>query len=277
MANETYAKRSKAVVLILCSLVLLYPLWLMFVGSLQDIRGVMRMPPNLIPVNPTLENYRALVKESHFVRWVMVTALLSGTGVSLLVLVTCMAGYGLSQWPSAITKVASSLFILSIMIPRQCLLIPLYVLVKRLHFHPWIAVVLPLSYFPVGIILAKNYFDTIGRSVIESARIDGANEVTILTRIVMPLSRPILGVMAIFGFIFVLSDYVWQYLLLTRPSQQTLLVGLLSIVVKKSGMIQVNPIGMQLAAGTILFVPMLIVFVIFQKQFISGLTMGGEK
>ena len=112
---------------------------------------------------------------------------------------------------------------------------------------------------------------------VDSARIDGAGEFAILTRIIMPLCAPILAALAIFVCVGVLGDFLWQLLVLQDDSKRTLLVGIVNSTYAWSPPRAVNPIGRILAGGVILAVPVLAIFVGFQRYFISGLQIGGVK
>ena len=123
-----------------------------------------------------------------------------------------------------------------------------------------------------------NYIDNISRDIIDAARLDGAGDLKIIFSMVVPLSKPILACIAILSFLGTLGAYVWQYLLLRADNQKTLLIGITETVMRSTGQyIMINPIGVQLAAGVILFIPLFIVFISFQRYFQSGLTLGGIK
>ena len=266
----------KYAIIVLCSLILIFPLYLMFIGSFQNIVGLMKMPPNMYPVNPTWKNYTNLLTGIPLIRWLLNTLIISFSTVCLAVITTFMAGYAMTRIQGRLRHLMYMIFLIPIMIPRQTLLLPLYVTVKRLQIPSMAATVLPAVFYPVGIFLCMNYIRSIPSELIDAAKIDGAGNLKIIFKVVVPLSKPILACIAIFSFIGILGDYVWQYLLLRSEEQRTLLIGLIGAVLKEGKhFTQLNPIGLQLTAGVILFMPLLIVFISFQKYFQSGLTLGG--
>lgn len=268
----------KYIIIILCSLVLMFPLYLMFIGSFQKIEGIMKMPPNFIPRNPTWDNYKSLLTGIPLIRWSVNTIIISFSTVALTVLVTFSAGYAMAMMQRKYRRFLYILFLIPIMIPGQSLLIPLYVTVRRLHIPNMVACILPAIFSPVGVFLCMNYIDCIPRDIIGAARIDGARDSRIILSIVVPLSKPILACIAIFSFLGILGAYVWQYLLLRKEAQQTLLIGIIkTVMISVEPFMMLNPIGLQLAAGAILFMPLFIVFISFQKYFQGGLTLGGIK
>jgi ABC-type glycerol-3-phosphate transport system permease component len=125
----------------------------------------------------------------------------------------------------------------------------------------------------MGMCLSRNYFESIPKSIIESARIDGANEWQILKMIIIPVSKPIISVLGLFAGVSVLQDYVWQMLVLSDVEKQTLIVGLIRQSMNRTGDIGllVNPIGMSFAAGVILLFPLVVLFLIGNRYFIEGL------
>jgi len=237
------------------------------------------MPPNFVPRNPTWNNYITLLKDVPLLLWLRNTVIISFSAVSMTVIIAFFSGYAMSFMHRRLRRIIFILLLIPIMIPGQALLIPLYVTVRRLHLHPMVATVLPATFSPVSIFLAMNYIDSISRDIIDAARIDGAGNLRIIFSMVVPLSKPILACIAILSFLGILGAYVWQYLLLREAAHKTLLIGITDAVFRSAGsaLTMINPIGVQLAAGVVLFMPMFIVFISFQRYFQSGLTLGGIK
>ena len=252
----------------------------MIVGSFQDIVGILKKPPNLIPRNVTTQNYTRLMLHTPFLRWTVNTLIIAAIVLFLCVSINTMAGFAFSFYNFRFKKVLYWAFIASIMIPRQTLIIPLFAEMKALGLATTrIGAIVPLIFNPVGIIVVKTYVDSIPKSFIEIARMDGAKEYQILQRIIIPIALPAMATIAILMTLGVFTDYLWQSLILTSRAKQTLIVGLIQTIqnigVSYEG--RLNPIGTSLAAGTILFIPMLILFCFFQRYFISGIQLGGVK
>jgi len=259
--------------LIIIFILLFIPVYWMLIGSFQDIYGVSIMPPKMIPNNPNIDNYSYLLKDNVFV-WLKNTIIVVVGTVFLSVFLSSSAGYAFSMYKFKGKKLIFILFLSQMMIPRISLLIPLYVIIKNLGISGKIsAVILPVAFSPVGIYLAKNYFDTIPKSIIESARIDGASEWRILKSIIIPVSKPIISALALFSSITSLQDYIWQSLVLMKTERQTLLVGLMKISMLRGGeaILGVNPIGRSFATGILLLIPLLVVFLTANKYFVENL------
>jgi ABC-type glycerol-3-phosphate transport system permease component len=120
--------------------------------------------------------------------------------------------------------------------------------------------------------LARTYFETIPQSLLESARIDGATEFQVLGKIVFPISIPIITALSIFASVGALQDYIWQALVLQDPNKQTLLVGLMRYSMERGGGdLALNPIGRGLAVGTVLLLPLLVIFLLANRYFVSSI------
>jgi len=193
--------------------------------------------------------------------------------ILISVTLSVSAGYVFSVYKFKFKKQLWLLYLAQMMIPKISLLIPLYVIMKHLHLSgKQLAVILPAALSPMGIYLAKNYFDSIPKSIIESARIDGASEFQILRFIVAPISKPIIAALSLFAGIGSLQDYLWQMLVLQKPERQTLLVGLMRKAAERGTTeMGVNPIGRSFAAGILLLFPLLLIFLAANKYFVESL------
>jgi multiple sugar transport system permease protein len=252
----------------------------MFIGSLQNIMGIMAMPPRFIPARVELINYQILLTHNPVLMWIWNSLFVLLMAVGLSIVITSMAGYALSVYDFPGKRLLFWAFIASLMIPRQVMIIPLFVLTRALGVAGtrWGAI-LPLLYWPFGILIFKTFCDSINKAMIDSGRIDGAGELRIIFSIVMPICKPIIGALILFQSIYALGDYVWQMLMLQKPEMQTLLIGLITAVMRRGGdsEMNVNPIGMQLAAGVILFLPLLVIFCFTSRYFVRDIKIGGIK
>jgi len=269
---------NKKLVLVLIFIFLLAPVWFMVTGSFQNIHGVMKMPPKLFPSSITFANYTRML-DWPMVTWGFNTFLLIVFSALLSIIIHYSAGYTFALYQFPFKRTLWTILISAMMIPRMSLLIPLYVIIRKIGLSGTLAAVIFTSvYSPVSLYLTRNYLLGIPRSVIEAARIDGASELQILFLVIFPLSGPIIAAVALFSSIAVLSDYVWQSLVLQLPKAQTMLVGMIRGIQDRQGVgLNVNPLGRAFAVGVVLIIPLLAIFMISNKYFISGITNGGDK
>lgn len=276
----------KKIVLVSTFVLLLFPIYFMIVGSFQTMNGVMKMPPNLIPLHPTFSSYAPLLNLTPetmnggiAVYW-KIEKLLMNTGTVVLfsvissVFVSCGAGFVFAFYGFAFKKVLWSILLVGLMIPRISLILPTYMIMKKIGLSGTLAAaILPIVFSPFGMFLAKLYFESIPKSLLESARLDGAHEGEILVRIVMPVCRPLVVALSVFSSIMALQDYLWQSLVLQMSDRQTLLVGLMKAVMTRGGgELSINSMGKGMAAGVLLLIPLLAVFVAANKYFVENIS-----
>ena len=259
------------VILAVGFVVMLLPIWLMGVGSLQDIHGVLRMPPQLWPRQATVGNY-AWVLTHPIVRWALNTAIVTASAVIGSVVVCVAAGYVFAFFALPCKRVLWTMLLLGIMVPRMSMIIPVFVVVRKLGLSGTLwAAFLPYVLSPMSLHLARAFFETVPRSLLESARIDGAGDLRVLTSIVAPISKPIVALTAVFAATGAMGNFLWQMLQLQRPEVRTLIVGLVREMMRAHMGEMPNPLGQSMAVGVVLLIPMLAVFLSANKYFIGGL------
>lgn len=246
----------------------------------MNVIGVMKVPPNIIPKELILDNYVALLKYNPILRWAGNSVFIASSSVSLSIFITAMAAYGFSFYEFKWKKTIYWLFVVSMMLPGYALIIPRFVLMKNLGIlNTWLALILPSGFGAVGIFLFKNSADTLPRSFVDSARVDGAKELRIVFQIIMPLCKPIVIVLCILGFIGKLQSYLWPMLVINDLNRRPLTVGIVWAITNSQGYFDGvnNMIGVGLAGGVILFMPLFLIFLIFQRHFKGNVIQGGIK
>lgn len=221
----------------------------------------------------TFQNYLDLFRTGNLARPLFNSAVV-GVAVTLGNVLFCfMVAYTLARYRYIVNKVLFVTVIAILMIPAHIIIIPLYVLMVKAGFYDtyW-ALVLPWLVNPIGIFLVKQYIETIPQSMEEAARIDGASEMSIVFRIIMPLCKPALAVLAIQVFFTNWNSFLFPFILTQSAEIRTLPVALALF----QGHQAVD--WQHLMAGSaVAVVPVLILFVIMQKQIVSGITAGGIK
>jgi len=264
---------SKVLVLI-AAIVLLSPLWFTAVGSFQDLDGVMSMPPAPWPRVPTLENYEWIMTHP-IALWARNTGVLVVLTVMISVTVSCCAAYAFAFFDFKFKKALWLLLLAGVMVPRISLIIPLFVVLRKVGLGgTLIGVVLARAVVPMALYLARAFFETVPRSLLDAARIDGAGDFTILARVVAPISKPIITCLALFSAMSAQGDYIWQNLQLQRPEVVPLLIGLIRAVNDRQGgqaELMMNPIGRKLAMAMVLLLPMLAIYFTASRYFTSAL------
>ncbi|MFC5465707.1 sugar ABC transporter permease [Lederbergia graminis] len=264
-------------ILVFIVVAIIYPL-LWTVGASFN-PGNSLISTSIIPKNPTFDHYRELFagKESlQYGQWYMNSIKISVFTMIGTVISVSFTAYAFSRFRFKGRKNALTLFLLLQMIPQFSALIALFVLAQLLGLmnSHWLLILLYIGgQIPMNTYLMKGYMDSIPYDLDESAKIDGASNTRIFWQVIMPLSKPMIAVVAMNGFTGPLGDFVMSSVILRTPESYTLPIGLYNLVNEVMGASYTT-----FAAGAILIsIPVAIIFIMLQKNFVSGLTAGGTK
>ena len=257
------------------SLLIIYPLVWTVGASLNP--GNSLMSSSIIPKNISFEHYAALFNgQVDYVTWYWNSMKISFFTMVLTLIFVSFTAYSFSRFRFVGRKNGLVLFLLLQMIPQFSALIAIFVLSQMLglvNSHLALVLIYVGGMIPMNTYLMKGYIDAIPRDMDESARMDGAGHFRIFCEIIMPLSKPIIAVIALFSFIGPLGDFILSTTILRTPDQFTLPIGLYNLVSMKMGASYTT-----YAAGAVLIsVPVALLFLWLQKFFVSGLTAGGSK
>ncbi|GAB3646580.1 carbohydrate ABC transporter permease [Glycomyces tarimensis] len=241
-------------------------LWALSTSFKTETEASLGQPIRWIPEEWSVEGYRVLFERGDHVMW-MVNSTVVSTIVTALTLGLCvLAAYGFSRLDFPGKKVVYAVILAGIMIPPQALIIPLFDVVSALRMvDTYWGLALPQVVAPVMIFILKRFFDAIPRDYEEAAKLDGAGHLRILWSVILPLSGPILAAVGIFTFIGSWNNFLWPLLVANDPSIMTLPVGL-GVVAGGYGLFYAQ----NMAAAILGALPLLIVFMLFQKQIVRG-------
>ncbi|MBB5869300.1 multiple sugar transport system permease protein [Allocatelliglobosispora scoriae] len=264
--------------IILFALVFFFPLYWMVTGALKDPAEMVRTPPTFIPESFHPETYVKAWEQLRIAKFFFNTAFYSLGGWLIQVLVAVGVAYALSKLRPIFGRFVLGAMLASLMLPAAALLIPAYLTVADvpiLHLNlldtPW-ALWLPGAANAFNVYVLKRFFDQIPNDILDSASIDGAGRLRILWSIIMPLSRPVLAVVSISAVIGMWKDFLWPLLVLQNPEVQTLSVALSRL--STTGRVPMDELMAGLAIAS---VPMIAVFLVFQRSILSGLSAGSLK
>ena len=262
-------------VVVFVAIILLMPIIWMILGSFKIQRVALAYPPEFIPSNPVMDNWERLLVGKPSLRWMLNSFIVAG-GIALFgVITSTCAGYafGKKQFPGR--TILFWMILMTMMLPRQIYMIPLFVLMRNLGwFDSYQGMIAPYLVYPFGIFLMRQFMQSIPDELLEAGKMDGANELQLFWSIVIPLSRPAIGAIAIFAFMAGWNDYLWQLVVSTKEQWFTLPVGVSKLTASGVGSIDV---GVGMAGATFAFIPMLLIFLLFQNYFIKGITVGALK
>ena len=249
-----------------------FPLFWMLSGSFKPQRESIDYPPTLLPQDPTLDSYTRLFTELNFGRYLVntvIVVLIGGIGLLLM----AMAGYAFAKFEFRGKRWLFFLVLATLMIPIQVTMIPTFLIINELGLtNTLVGIALPTLVSGFSIFLFRQFMSTIPSELLEAARIDGAGEFRTFWQVVLPMSKPILAVQAVLTFIAGWNSFLWPLIIASDQDYYTLSVGLALL----NQQIAVNP-ALQMAAASLMVVPVLIVFVVFQRYVVQGFALSGLK
>jgi multiple sugar transport system permease protein len=254
----------------------LFPVYWMVVGGMKSPEELVRTPPTLIPSEWHPSTYRDAWATMDLTTHLTNTAV-QAVGAWVLQLVFCtLAAYSLSKLRPVFGRVVLGGILATLMVPASALLVPKYLTVidvpvvhVNLLNSPW-AIWLPAVANAFSLYLLKRFFDQIPAELLEAAEIDGAGPVRRLWHVVLPLSRPVLGVVSIFAVVAVWQDFLWPLLVFSDTSKSPISVALVQLS-------NDLPVSQLIAAMVIASVPMIALFLVFQRHIIAGIGAGSVK
>jgi len=257
-------------------LVVMVPIYWIVITSLKAQSGYFATNPLAPPTDPTLENYQ-LVIESQFGRYFVNSTIVTLGSVVPAVLISFMASYAIIRAGerSRFLQATNSLFLMGLAIPLQATIIPVYLIIIRLHLYDTLtAIILPSIAFaiPLSVLVLSNFIRDVPKELFESMRMDGANEWSTLWRLVFPLTRPALVTVTIYNGLGIWNGFLLPLILTQSPEQRTLPLGLWTF----QGQYSVN-VPAVLASVVLTTLPILILYAIGRRQLLSGLTAGFSK
>ncbi|MFC9841975.1 carbohydrate ABC transporter permease [Streptomyces sp. NPDC127595] len=263
-------------VVLLFALAFLFPVYWMVTGAMKSPDEVTRTPPTLVPDKWSLSGYTdawdLMDLPTHL--W---NTVVQAAGAWILQLVFCTAAaYALSKLKPAFGKIILGGILATLMVPAQALVVPKYLTVADLPLihtsllNDPLGIWLPAVANAFNLYLLKRFFDQIPRDVLEAAEIDGAGRLRTLWSIVLPMSRPVLGVVSIFALVAVWQDFLWPLMVFSDTEKQPISVALVQL----SQNIQLTVL---LGAMVIASIPMVVMFLVFQRHIIAGISAGSTK
>ena len=264
---------------VLLALAMLYPLVWVFFSALKGPREVYLVPPTLLPREWNWASYRQAWNAFDIPRYTLNTFVLFGGVLLSKLAVTTMAAYALSAMRLPWRRGFLFLFMSTLMVPPMAYMIPSYLVLRDVPLVHWNlldsywAFWLPAGADGFTIFLLKGFFDGVPKDLLEAGRIDGASELQLMTRIVLPLSKPVLATLSIFTFMGIWRDFFWPMIVLSDSRLWTVMVAVYKFVFQS----RVYTVNVHLAAGLIITLPPMVVFLLFQRAIMEGARFTGLK
>ncbi|TFC04198.1 carbohydrate ABC transporter permease [Cryobacterium mannosilyticum] len=260
----------RGVVLTVGAVAFLFPFYYMIIGSLQASPDSTPGGAFPNPANLTLENYTDINSRINLMRGLLNSGIFTGGVIVGTLLFGVLVGYALAQLQWRGRGVTFALVLLVQVVPFQLLMIPLYVMIARDYglADNYLGMILPFAINSTAVIIFRQYFLQVPRDLFDAARIDGAGEVTVLTKIAIPLVRPAILTVVLLTFIGPWNEFLWPFLVTKEASMQPLAVALANYISNVAAT-AANPFGAVLAGACVLAAPAVLLFIVFQRHFVS--------
>ena len=270
--TSTAYKVFAVVSLIMLAIFFLFPLYWIVTGSFKSAIDINAKVPVWFPMNPTMGNYDKLFAKPAFL-WLFNIVFISAMAMILTCITAALAGYALGKKRFYGRTILFTIIICAMALPKQVIVIPLAQEMKLLHMSDTLwAVILPTVGWPFGVFLMKQFSETIPNEILEAARVDGAGELKTFFSVVFPMIKPGIGALAIFTFVNTWNDYFLQLVMLTSEEKWTLPLAIANMQGEMS-----SDFGLIMAGAALASIPIIVVFIAFQKYFTQGIAMGAVK
>lgn len=279
MRPRPLARAATYAFLIVAALLMIAPFLWSISTSLKQPGDVFAYPPKLLPDPVTLQNYIDVFTKLTFDRYFLNSVIVTGSVVLLNVLFGTAAAYAFAKLRFPGRNAIFFLLLLTLMVPFQVNLIPLYKIMVELHkaipaigADTYFGIVAPSAIQVFGIFLMRQFLRAVPDEILESARMDGASELRILRSIVFPIALPGMATLAIFTFLGAWNDFLWPLIVTNSDEMRTMPVGL-ALLARKNA----SNWGDTMAGTVLTAAPLIVMFLILQRRFIEGLTAGSVK
>jgi len=259
-------------ILIIWALLSLMPMYWMITISLMNVVTLLRMPPKLFPDPFTIMNYGRLLNNSMLLRWELNSAFLACVNTLISLFVSSFYGYIFAKKEFPGKRILFWILICTLMVPFHVVAIPIFLMFREFHLiNTYWGLIIPGMFSAYGVFLMRQVIKTLPTELTDAAKIDGCNEFQIYWKIILPLSKPGLAVLGIFTFVGNWNDFFWPLVLLNDSKMYTLPVGLPTL----QG--QWTDYGLLMAGATLAALPTIFIFLLFQRYFLQGITVGAIK
>ena len=263
------------IVLVMFAILCMFPFYWALKCSFETETDMFAAIPNWFPKNITIFNYTEVFRKSNILKWGTNSFIVATFSTILVCLFACFAGYALAKIRFKGSSLIFGAIVATMMVPKYSILVPLFQILRELKwFNTYQGMIIPevANQLPFGIFLIRQFCMSIPSEIFESARIDGCGEIKLFSKIALPMIKPAIASLAIFTFVKAWNDYMWQLIVVSKEEMMTLPVGLATL---QTDVIKIY--GEILAGAMISAVPLVLIFIVFQKHFVKGISAGAVK
>lgn len=265
------AQVALALILLVGGLGMIFPFVWMVVSSLKRAQDIYTL--SLIPPHPTLENYKEVLQKTSYIRWFANSLIIATITTLSVAFFDSLAGYTLAKFRFPGATVIFILILSTLMVPTEMLVIPWYMMSIEFRWtDSYWGVMFPGVISAFGVFLMRQFFMGVPNDLIDAARLDGFSEFRIFWKIALPLVKPAVAALCIFTFLGNWNAYIWPLIVIRSETMRTLPVGIAFFSSESQ-----SSFHLIMAAASLATIPVIIIFLIFQRQIIKGIALAGLK
>jgi sn-glycerol 3-phosphate transport system permease protein len=251
-----------------------FPYFWIATTSLKDLAGVLQFPPSLLPIPPHWENYAQAWQSGPFLRYLGNNVLTTFGILAFQLFLGCLAAYAFSKLSFPGRDACFFLVVACLMVPPQIRFVPIYILLAKVGLlNTYAALILPYATSALGTFLIREAFNSINDDVLDAARIDGANVLQVIFRIMVPIAKPTIIAFSLFSVVYHWNDYFWPLVMTTDETVRTLPLGVALLREEGTG----SRWHIIMAGNMFVVVPMLLTFLLAQRHIIRAFTFAPPK
>ncbi|HJZ46053.1 MAG TPA: carbohydrate ABC transporter permease [Roseiflexaceae bacterium] len=255
------------------ALLMAAPLLMMILTSFKTPSEALRIPPVIIPAHPTLDAYGTVLTRAPFFTWFRNSVIVAVSVTALILFTSSLGGYIFAKFSFPGKNVLFTLLLATLMVPFPVILVPIYLIVNKLGLlNSLLALIVPSTVSAFGIFLMRQFVAAIPDDLIDAARLDGASEWTIYWQLIRPQLGPAMATLGIFTFMASWNDYLWPLVAINDQDKMTLPLALSFFNTSHS-----TRYDLVMAASVLVILPIIVVFLFFQRHFINAMVLSGVK
>ena len=272
-AARIVATLPRYALLLAAATVILFPLYMTVVDSLQPLEKLLQFPPDFWPRAPRWENYRLAMTDIQMPRYLLNSLIMATVITAGQVVTSSLAAYAFAFKRFPLSSAIFFVFLSTMMVPWEVSLIPNFQTIQRLDWlDTYQGLTVPFLATAFGTFLLRQHFLTLPRELKDAADIDGYGDLRFLLFVVVPLSRAALATLAVFSFLQAWNQYLWPLLITNEPEMRTVQIGIAALQSE-----EVQQTNVVLAGTIVALIPMLVLVAVFQRFLVRGLTAGAVK
>ena len=260
-------------VLVIVAIIIIVPYIWMLMTSFRSTQEIFQNPGTIMPIDWTLDGYINVITNSPFGHWVINSTIVTLTVTAFVIFTSTFGGYIFAKFKFKGKNILFWFILATMMVPYQITMIPVFLIINEINLYDTLwALIVPELVSAFGLFLCRQFCADIPDSLCEAALIDGAGPLRIYWSVILPLLKPCIGALAIFTFLEVWNEYLKPLIMLSQVDRMTLPLALTFFSNS-----HIHDIGSVMSASSLIMIPVTVVLLIFQKQFIRGISITGSK